>query len=108
MGPTLGFANWLVHERGLSVIPLDHPAETTQTDPKRIGKVPALSSWKRFQDTHATDDNLLEWFGNGRCRNIAIVTGAVSNVVVVDCDTPEAIPWADAHLPPTPMITRTA
>lgn len=42
----LTIARWLFHERGFSVIPLDHPADTTQTDPKRIGKVPVLSPWK--------------------------------------------------------------
>ena len=105
---TLTIARWLVHERGVGVIPLDHPAETTQTDSKRIGKVPALSSWKLFQEVRPTDDNLESWFGNGRRRNIAIVTGAVSRIVAIDCDSPEAIAWADAHLPPTPMITRTA
>jgi Bifunctional DNA primase/polymerase, N-terminal/AAA domain len=103
----LAMACWLVHERGFSVIPLDHPAETTQTDPKRIGKVPVLSSWKAFQSARATDDNLQAWFGNGQRRNIAIVTGAVSSVVVVDCDSPEAIAWADQHLPATEMRTRT-
>jgi putative DNA primase/helicase len=104
----LTIARWLVHERGFSVIPLDHPAETTQTDPKRIGKVPVLPSWKAFQTARPTDDNLQAWFGNGRRRNIAIVTGAVSGLVVVDCDSPEAIAWADRNLPPTPLGTRTA
>ena len=54
------------------------------------------------------DDNLISWFGNGLRRNLAIVAGAVSDIVVVDCDSAEAIAWADVHLPPTPMITRTA
>lgn len=107
-GDMLTIAQWLVHERGFSVIPLDHPTETTQTDPKRIGKIPVIPSWKAFQAARPTDDNLQAWFGNGRRRNIAIVTGAVSRIVVIDCDSPEAIAWADAHLPPTPLGTRTA
>ena len=100
---TLTIARWLVR-RGLSVIPLDHPAETTQTDPKRIGKVP-VTAWKPYQDAYATDDELQHWFGNGRRRNIGIVCGPV---IVVDLDSAEAIRYADTHLPPTPMATRTA
>jgi hypothetical protein len=102
----LDLARWMVNERGLSVIALDHPSNTNQTDPKRIGKVP-VTAWKAFQIGRATDSELQVWFGNGVRRNIGIVTGALSAVVAVDCDSPEALTWADAHLPPTPMTTRT-
>lgn len=105
---TLQTAEWLCEQRGYSVIPLDHPAETNQTDPKRIGKVPRLQTWKMFQEARPTRDNLRAWFGNGHRRNIGLVTGAVSNLVMIDLDSPEALTWADAHLPPTPMVTRTA
>jgi putative DNA primase/helicase len=100
-------ARWLVHERRVSVIPLDHPAATTQTDPSRVGKVP-LGKWAAFQRTPPSDENLQAWFGNGTPRNLGIVTGTVSRLVAIDLDSPEAIAWADAHLPPTPMITTTA
>lgn len=86
---------------GLSVIPVDHPAETTHTDTARIGKTPS-DSWKRFQATPPDADYLRQWFGNGHQRNIGVVTGAVSNLVVIDLDSPEAVAWADAHLPATP------
>ena len=78
----LAIARCLVHERWFSVIPIDHPDETTQTDPKRIGKVPVMRSWKAFQTARPTDDDLVNWFGNGHRRNVAIVTGAVSGAVV--------------------------
>ena len=94
--------------RGFSVIPLDHPAATTHTDPKKIGKVPALPSWTAYQHRVPTLEEVGAWFGNGTPRNIGIVTGEVSGVVVVDCDDENAIAWADAHLPPSPMRTRTA
>jgi P4 family phage/plasmid primase-like protien len=96
LSDTLDVAKFLLHARGLSVIPVERP-----------GKKP-VAKWAAFQQTHPTDDNLLAWFGNGHPRNIGIVTGAVSGVVVVDCDSPEAIAWADANLPPTPMMTQTA
>jgi hypothetical protein len=105
---TLKVAEWLVDQRGFSVIPLDHPSNTSQSDPGRIGKVPRLPSWKEYQSRRPTRDELKSWFGNGQLRNVGIVTGAVSGLIVVDCDSPEAIAWADKHLPATPMVTRTA
>jgi len=36
------------------------------------------------------------------------VTGAVSGLVVVDCDNEAGIAWANAHLSPTPIKVRTA
>lgn len=104
---TLGIARWLVHERGLSVIALDHPDAPIGTDPTQAGKVP-VASWKLFQAAHPTDANLETWFGNGRPRNLGIVTGAISGVVAIDCDSPAAEAWADAHLPASQMMTRTA
>lgn len=67
-------------KRGFSVIPLP---------PK--SKVPDFR-WKEYQDRLPTTQELEEWFGgrNGG-RNIAIVTGAVSKLVVVDFDGPEGL-----------------
>jgi putative DNA primase/helicase len=93
--------------RGFSVIPLDHPDETTTDDPQEVGKVPVVR-WKEFQTTPATDDILRRWFGNGHKRNIGIATGRVSGVVVVDADSAEGLEWMRANLPPTPIRTRTA
>jgi putative DNA primase/helicase len=50
---------------------------------------------------------LNEWFGNGRQRNIGIVTGRLSGLVVLDADSPEALAWMRAHLPPTYAGTQT-
>jgi putative DNA primase/helicase len=93
--------------RGFSVIPLDHPEDTWVTDPNSVGKTAAIK-WTPFQKTLPTDADLIEWFGNGHKRNAAIVTGKVSNIVVVDGDSVEALAWMHAHLPPTPMRTQTA
>ena len=95
MTDRLTVATWLVEERHLSVIPLA-PRE----------KKPS-TTWTAFQHARPSRDNLTAWFGNSADRNLGIVTGAVSGVIAIDCDSPEAIAWADTHLPPTPMITRT-
>jgi hypothetical protein len=60
--------------KGVSVIPLWPKA-----------KNPALPSWTEFQSRRATDEELVSWF-RGLERNLGIVTGAVSGLVVVDED----------------------
>lgn len=92
---------------GFSVIPLDHPDDSIANNPEQRGKVPAVK-WAPFQKTPPTDDNLIAWFGNGHKRNVGIVCGAVSRVVLVDTDSPEAEEWASANLPATPFVSITA
>jgi predicted P-loop ATPase len=80
---------------GLNVIPLN------------LRKKPAIK-WKVFQTARATDADLVKWFGGRQQRNLAIATGPVSGVVVVESDTPEAEAWCKANLPHTPMQTQSA
>ncbi len=86
--------------RGFSVIPIPRP------DAHHDGKVPAIS-WRQFQQRRATDDELSAWFA-GAASNLAIVTGAVSNLVVVDADSRDGLRWCVRHLPYTPWQTKTA
>ena len=92
---------------GLTPIPLDHPAEPISEKPDQVGKVPVFP-WAQWQTQRPGPENLVEWFGNGHTRNIGIVTGKISNVVVIDLDNPEALAWATEHLPRTPMRNITA
>jgi Bifunctional DNA primase/polymerase, N-terminal len=101
-------ARWLVRQRHVSVIPIDHPASTRESDPQRIGKVPRLATWKQFQVALPTDDNLRVWFPDGEPRNLGIVTGTLSQLVAIDGDNAAALAWMHAHLPATPMRTRSA
>jgi hypothetical protein len=68
-------------ERGWSVIPL-------------CGKKPAVP-WKQSQERPATLGEIAHWFGavTETRYNIGVVTGAVSGVTVVDCDTREDAVW---------------
>lgn len=106
MSSTLETARRL-RKLGFSLIPLDHPDDPIANDPKQRGKTPALK-WAPFMKTPATDDNLQSWFGNGKARNIGIITGAPSGLVVVDTDTHEAELAAAEQLPRTPMQVITA
>ncbi|MGE3841736.1 MAG: bifunctional DNA primase/polymerase, partial [Vicinamibacterales bacterium] len=87
--------------RGLSVIPIPRPGVSPGAD----GKVPAIA-WKAFQTRRATEAELRRWFAYD--QNVAIVTGAISGLVVVDADSPEAIAWIRRRLPYTPWQTKTA
>lgn len=68
-------------------------------------KKPACA-WARYQHERVTPEELEGWFDDGR-HTYAIVTGAISGVVVVDCDTPAAIEWAKEHLTPSPLVVQT-
>lgn len=46
--------------------------------PIGTNKRPAIAEWKPFQQRHATNEELRDWYGNGRRFGIAIVCGAIS------------------------------
>lgn len=48
-------------------------------------KRPAIP-WKAYQDKHVSEETLHEWFRRSPDYNVAIVTGALSGLVVVDVD----------------------
>jgi RecA-family ATPase len=95
--PALERARQLVRS-GFSIIPIP-PAE----------KIPEKGmEWKPYQERKPTDDELVRWFGNGRPCNMAIVTGAISGIVVIDTDGPDGDAWVQAHCPPTPWRQRSS
>lgn len=78
--PYMSLLNWAKKylSLGYSVIPIAFK-----------DKKPVLSSWTEYQKRLPTQEEILQWF-NGTKRNIAIVTGKISNLVVIDIDNPEA------------------
>lgn len=70
---TLDYALFYV-ARGWSVIPLEAG-----------GKRPLLR-WQRFQNEHADAATVRRWFRRWPQANLAIVTGAISGLVVLDVD----------------------
>lgn len=60
--------------RGWSVIPVRERA-----------KRPAIA-WKPYQEKCASEETLRNWFRRNPERNVAVVTGALSGLVVVDVD----------------------
>lgn len=62
------------HEAGYSVIPVGHD------------KRPLIPSWKANQQTRGTADEIVDAWAKHPSANPAIVTGAISGIVVVDVD----------------------
>lgn len=73
-------------QKGYSIIPVG--------DDKK-----PLIAWKEYQNRRATVEELLGWWTNWQGANIGIVTGAISGISVVDCDSDEAIATVEETLP---------
>jgi putative DNA primase/helicase len=81
--------------QGLSVIPL-LPCK----------KVPAIP-WEKYQTAAPTSEEVENWFTEDPSRNLGIVTGMASRVIVLDVDGPDgAAELAKlGDLPETPMVS---
>ncbi|MFQ5965668.1 MAG: phage/plasmid primase, P4 family [Candidatus Scalinduaceae bacterium] len=73
-------------EKGFSIIPLIPN-----------GKIPAIKSWRQYQDRFATDKEIVKWFGNGSKFNVGVVTGKLSGIDVLDLDSEQAVQYAQEH-----------
>lgn len=79
---------------GFSVVPVEH-----------LGKRPDLPRWAEHQTVMPSVEQVREWFSSGE-HNIGVVTGAISNLVVLDADTTEAIHEIERRgIPPTVTVT---
>jgi hypothetical protein len=68
----------------------------------RNDKRPAIH-WREYQHRRPSEREILEMFGDGADANIAVVTGHVSHLVVLDCDAPDALNRLSKHVPLTPL-----
>ena len=84
-------------DQGFSVIPV-----------KQADKKPYLSTWKEFQTRHPTEGEVERWWTAWPNANIAIITGKISGVFVVDADGPLGIQWMTNNLPKTTVYVHTA
>jgi len=72
-------------EDGFSIIPLD--PDTGEGKDK--GKIPMID-WTPYQTRMPTKDEVISWWTQKPTANIAIVTGKLSNICVIDTDTFDA------------------
>lgn len=68
--------------------------------------MPAIA-WREYQTRLPHDGEIARWFG-GAPMNIAVITGTISDVVVIDADSPQALRWCTKNLPYTPWQTQTS
>jgi hypothetical protein len=80
-------------DRGWAVIPVS-------------GKTPAVP-WRAYQQRTPTLSEVRSWFADENGHNLAVITGRVSGLVVVDCDTAEDTSWWQPHFPTTPLAVLT-
>jgi putative DNA primase/helicase len=81
--------------KGYSVIPCNGKKE------------PYLPTWKEFQARRPKEAEVRAMWRKHPNANIGIVTGAISNLTVVDCDSPEAWESLGEYIPashPAPIV----
>jgi hypothetical protein len=67
-----------------------------------------LPSWKEFQSRRPTERELCDWFSRDDTGiNVGIVTGRLSGLVVVDCDTAEDAAFWLMTYPVSPLVVTT-
>jgi replicative DNA helicase len=85
-------------KKGYSVIPVKSPqmirADLATEEIIKQCKVP-LIGWKEFQNRRPTEEEVAEWFEMWPEANIGIVTGKISNLVVFDLDSEDAVAYSE-------------
>jgi len=74
---------------------------------KRSDKKPYLKSWKEYQDRIPTEEEVERWWTLWPNANIAIITGKVSGIIIVDADGPIGIQWMADNLQKTTVYNQT-
>ena len=70
---------------GWSVIPLRWTGDVANR------KKPIMDSWKSYQTTPATREQIEAWWTENPQANIGVLTGAISGIIVIDLDGPRAV-----------------
>ncbi len=71
---------------GLSIIPVGHDKRP-------------LIAWEKYQKERADEKQIREWFSKFPKMNIGAVTGEVSNLLAVDCDSQKGVDTFEEMLP---------
>lgn len=74
------------HEDELLAAALHYLAQGWSVVPVNADKRPLLATWEEFQGRRPTEDEVRGWWGRWPDANVAVVTGAVSGLVVVDVE----------------------
>ena len=80
-------------EMGFSVIPI-----------KSKEKSPPLVAWQKYQKEKADSEQIKSWFYDYPSANLAIITGKISNLFVIDCDSNDSYNFLEDYLPDNLII----
>jgi hypothetical protein len=83
-----------MRERGIPVFPIPYRSKKP------------VCSWKRYQTELPIEDEVKAWFAYSP-SNYAIVTGSLSGLVAIDCDSEETVGEIEKKYP-TPWVQRTS
>jgi|TARA_B110000114_G_scaffold162841_1_gene181180 hypothetical protein len=83
-------------DRGWSIIPCSPST-----------KRPCIDTWKEFQTRQPTVEEVEKWLRLRPDAHLALVTGAISGIVVVDCDNEESKRFAADHDLTSPIRVET-
>jgi hypothetical protein len=75
--------------RGFSIFPVPVPGWVNPKGKKYDSKTPSIK-WAKYQSRIANPKEIQTWFSNGNGNNIAIVTGSISRIFVLDIDGEKA------------------
>ena len=84
-------------ERGFSVIPI---AKGSKKPPKDF-------HWQKYQQHRATSEEVEEWFHQWPNAQLALVTGLLSQVAVIDADGPAGVQFLKKSVPRTSVYQKT-
>jgi hypothetical protein len=88
------YATLYVERFGLSVIPL--------LDDKKPAR-----PWAKFQDERPKLSDIVSWASDPNVCNLGIVTGQISNLCVIDCDSRPSAEWFHTTHGGSPVMVRT-
>jgi len=77
-------------EKGISFYPLQGETKKPTVIDIRNFRLARLR-WKPYQTKLPTEQEILYWFETLRSKGIAIITGSISKLAVIDCDNEQAI-----------------
>ncbi len=97
-----------LRQLGLSVIPIHAPGMPLPRGAPAgdAGKVP-LIPWKEFQERQPTEQEIRSWAARWPNANLAVVTGKISGVIVLDVDGQAGVQTIGS-LPPIPETCRSS
>jgi hypothetical protein len=60
-------------------------------------KRPGVGSWKQYQERQPTQDELLNWFNNDQVQGLGVITGPISNNLLMIVEPSQLNPNQTYH-----------